>query len=196
MFSGTCACIERQRSRCRYCRFKVRLHTAINRSDFVSWWMWFNGSHTEVQRHFLTDAFCYLLYVYNIHQDTKSARLIAVCKRSIKGWVSGSCIARVYYCFHTGSLEKWAIAIFRLVYLHFGKLQSNTFTERIPKVSTDSQGIDGLENELNYSRISRPIKLPAIRSERYLPVVWSVKILLFKILLRDLNDRGLSWKGN
>ena len=26
---------------------------------------------------------------------------------------------------------------FQLVYLHFGKLQSNTFPERIPKISTD-----------------------------------------------------------
>ena len=27
---------------------KVSLHTAINRADFVSWWMWFNGSPTKV----------------------------------------------------------------------------------------------------------------------------------------------------
>ena len=38
----------------------LRLHTAINRADFVSWCMWFNGSRTEVQRHFLTNAFCFL----------------------------------------------------------------------------------------------------------------------------------------
>ena len=25
-------------------KYKLRLHTAINRADFVSWWMWFNGS--------------------------------------------------------------------------------------------------------------------------------------------------------
>ena len=31
-----------------------RLHTATNRANFVSWGMSFNGSHTEVQRHFLT----------------------------------------------------------------------------------------------------------------------------------------------
>ena len=30
--------------------FKLRLDTAINRADFVSWWMWFNGSPTKVQR--------------------------------------------------------------------------------------------------------------------------------------------------
>ena len=60
----------------------IRLHTAINRADFVSWWMWFNGSPTKVQRHFLTIAFRLPSYVYNMHQDTKSARLIAVCKRS------------------------------------------------------------------------------------------------------------------
>ena len=39
---------------------KLHLHTAINRTDFVFWWMWFNGSPTKVQRHFLTNAFCYL----------------------------------------------------------------------------------------------------------------------------------------
>ena len=59
--------------------FELRSHTAINRADFVSWWMWFNGSPTKVQRHE-----CILLpsYLYNMHQDTKSARLIAVCKRT------------------------------------------------------------------------------------------------------------------
>ena len=38
---------------------KVRLHTAINRADFVSWWMWFI-------------SWCILLpsYIYNMHQDT------------------------------------------------------------------------------------------------------------------------------
>ena len=44
------------------------------------------------------------------------------------------------YCFHLDpyrSLQQIAIQIFSLVYLHFGKLQSNTFTERIPKISTD-----------------------------------------------------------
>ena len=39
---------------------KLRLHTAINRADSVSWWMWFNGSPTKAHRHFLTNAFCYL----------------------------------------------------------------------------------------------------------------------------------------
>ena len=39
---------------------KLRLLTAINRANFVSRWMWFNGSPTKVQRHFLTNAFCYL----------------------------------------------------------------------------------------------------------------------------------------
>ena len=36
------------------------VHTAINRADFVSWWMRFNGSPTKEHRHFLTNAFCYL----------------------------------------------------------------------------------------------------------------------------------------
>ena len=43
-----------------FSEFKLRLQTAINRADFVSWWMWFNGSPTKAQRHFLTNAFCYL----------------------------------------------------------------------------------------------------------------------------------------
>ena len=63
---------------------KVRLDTAINREDFVSWWMWFNGSSTKAQCHFLTNAILLPSYVYNMHQDTKSARLIAVCKHSFK----------------------------------------------------------------------------------------------------------------
>ena len=52
---------------------KVRLDTAINRADFVSWWMWFNGSPTKAQCHFLTNGILLASYVYNMHQDTKSA---------------------------------------------------------------------------------------------------------------------------
>ena len=62
--------------------FIVKVHTAINRADFVSWWMWFNGSPTKARRHFLTECILLPSYVYNMHQDTKSARLIPVCKRS------------------------------------------------------------------------------------------------------------------
>ena len=44
-------------------------------------------SRKHVHRHFLTNAFCSVIllpsYVYNMHQDTKSARLIAVCKRTL-----------------------------------------------------------------------------------------------------------------
>ena len=47
----------------------------------------------------------------------------------------------VYYRFHTESLQQIAIKIFSLVYLHFEKLQSNIFSERIPKMSTDSKMI-------------------------------------------------------
>ena len=39
----------------------------------------FNGSPTKVQRRFLTNAFFLPSYVYNMHQDTKSARSIAQC---------------------------------------------------------------------------------------------------------------------
>ena len=41
-------------------RYDQYTHTVINRVDFVSWWMWFNGLTTKVQRYFLTNAFCYL----------------------------------------------------------------------------------------------------------------------------------------
>ena len=80
---------EKDRSKSRLCKraLKLRLHTAINRADFVSWWMWFNGTPTKVQGNFLTNAFCSVIllhsYLYNMHQDTKSARLIAVCKRTL-----------------------------------------------------------------------------------------------------------------
>ena len=47
--------------------------------------MWFNGSPTKVPRHFLTECILLPSYVYNIHQDTKSAQLIAVCKRIALG---------------------------------------------------------------------------------------------------------------
>ena len=62
--------------------------------------MWFNGSTTKVQRNFLTNAFCYLrMYITctNCHQDTKSARLIAVCKCTFRRsgytrpWQSDTC---------------------------------------------------------------------------------------------------------
>ena len=42
----------------------------------------------------------------------------------------------VFILIQMASLQEIA-KIFSVVYLHFGKLQSNTFTERIPKMSTD-----------------------------------------------------------
>ena len=74
-------------------RIKLRLHTAINRADFVSLRMWFNGLPTKAYCHFLTNAFCYLVRVHNMHQDTKSARLIAVCKRTLvkTSWIRARC---------------------------------------------------------------------------------------------------------
>ena len=62
---------------------KHHLYIAIKRADFVSSWMWFNGSATKVQRHLFTNATLLPSYVYNMYQDMKSARLIAVCKRSL-----------------------------------------------------------------------------------------------------------------
>ena len=37
-------------------RLSYVLHAAINRADFVSWWMWFNGSTTKAQRHHRIDT--------------------------------------------------------------------------------------------------------------------------------------------
>ena len=54
-----------------------------------SWRMWFSDSPTKVQRHFLHESILLLSYVYNMHQDTKSARLIAVCKRTFKARLHG-----------------------------------------------------------------------------------------------------------
>ena len=46
----------------------LRLHTAINRADFVSWWMWFNGSLTEIRTASFSEVSISLhLYVYKIH---------------------------------------------------------------------------------------------------------------------------------
>ena len=68
--------------------FKLRLHTAINRADFVSWWMWFNASPTKSTASFSHDCILLTSYVYNMHQDTKLARLIAVCKRSFRNFLN------------------------------------------------------------------------------------------------------------
>ena len=87
MYSAECIMTCKMHPWC----FKVRLHTAINRVDFVTWWMWFNRLTTKLQRHFLTECILLPLYVYNMHQDTKSARLIAVCKRSFRvTWYTSS----------------------------------------------------------------------------------------------------------
>ena len=40
------------------------------------------GYPRKYSSHFLTECILLPLYVYNMHQDTKSARLIAVCNRS------------------------------------------------------------------------------------------------------------------
>ena len=54
--------------------------------SFVSWWMWFNGSSTKALVSFSHECILLPSYVYNMHQDTKSARLIAVCKRTLTRW--------------------------------------------------------------------------------------------------------------
>ena len=65
----------------------IRLHTVINRVDFVSWWMWFNGSPTKVTVSFSQGCILLPSYSYNIHQDTKSTWLIAVCNVPFR-WVA------------------------------------------------------------------------------------------------------------
>ena len=62
---------------------KVRLHTAINRADFVSWCMLYtyegNKMHSweKFRCTFVSEP------LNHIHQDTKSVRLLAVSKRSL-----------------------------------------------------------------------------------------------------------------
>ena len=61
---------------------KVRLHTAINRADFVSRCMLY--TRTKVTKRIREKmTMCFVSEPLNrIHQNTKSARLIAVCKHS------------------------------------------------------------------------------------------------------------------
>ena len=51
----------------------------------------------------------------------------------IKWWVSRSCIARVYYCFHPGSLQQIVIKIFSLVYLHFENYKVTHLLKGFPR---------------------------------------------------------------
>ena len=65
------------------CIIKVRLHTAINRADFVSWCMLYTYDGNKMHS-WENDAVLLLAEPLNhIHQDTKPVRLIAVCKRSL-----------------------------------------------------------------------------------------------------------------
>ena len=52
-----------------------------------------------------------------------------------------------------------AIKIFSLVYLHFGKLQSNTFTERISKISTDHRKRIKLPERAVHYPNTHPLKI-------------------------------------
>ena len=63
---------------------KLRLHTAINRADFVSWCMLYTYEGNKMHS-WENSAVAFVVEPLNhIHQDTKSARLIAVCKRTFK----------------------------------------------------------------------------------------------------------------
>ena len=63
---------------------KLRLHTAINRADFVSWCMLYIYIYTKVTKCIREKmTMCFREWIH-IHQDAKSARFIAVCKRSFR----------------------------------------------------------------------------------------------------------------
>ena len=63
---------------------KLRLHTAINRADFVSWSMLYTYEGNKMHSRENHDAVLSLGQPLNhIHQETKSVRLIAVCKRGL-----------------------------------------------------------------------------------------------------------------
>ena len=57
-------------------------------------------------------------------------------KDECQGHALRACIV-VFVRVHTGHLHQIAIKITSLVYLHFEKLESNTFTKRIPKITTE-----------------------------------------------------------
>ena len=61
---------------------KLRLHTAINRADFVSWYMLYTYEGNKVA--FVNKWRCTFVAepLNHIHEDTKSARLIAMYKWS------------------------------------------------------------------------------------------------------------------
>ena len=63
---------------------KVRLHTAINRADFVSWCMLYTYKGKKCIREKLSLYIrTFVVNLLNhIHQDTKSDQIIAVRKRS------------------------------------------------------------------------------------------------------------------
>ena len=58
--------------------------------------MWFNGSPTKATVLFSHECILLPSYVHNIHQDTKSARLIVVCKRSVKARLHRRCLLRSF----------------------------------------------------------------------------------------------------
>ena len=62
------------------CRIKLRSHTATNRTDFVSWCMLY--AHEGITKCIREKMTLYFMGepVNHIYQDTKSTRLIAVCK--------------------------------------------------------------------------------------------------------------------
>ena len=69
------------------CCLKLRLHTAINWADFVSWCMLYTNEGYKMHP-WENDAVKYTTYTFmdkplkHIDQDTKWTRLIAVCKRT------------------------------------------------------------------------------------------------------------------
>ena len=91
-------------------------------------------------------------------------------KDECQGHVLCACIV-IFTQIHTGRLQQIAIKIFSLVYLHFGKLQSNTFTERIAKISTDQKTTTGKGGFPNSAFLCRARDLVF----HFIPCTWKLR---------------------
>ena len=79
--------VKRNREKCKkHLLGTVHLHTAINKADYVSWRMLYMYEGNNMHSWLVRKWCCTFMGepLNHIHQDTKSAWLIAVCKRSLK----------------------------------------------------------------------------------------------------------------
>ena len=93
--------------------------------------------------------------IYQLQAD-KIARMKTTCFSLMIDasclWMDEVRIASLHYCFFIRSLQQIALKSFHLVYFYFKKLQSNTFTRRIPKISMD---LGSLHNDNGRAYIAR-----------------------------------------